>query len=141
MSHAITPELIDTVQLLAHYNISREQLVDLAILMGTDFSDGVKGIGAKKALKLVSDYGAIENMPAQLREPLGSVVTEVRQLFLSPTVTDNYAIAFNPPDRHGILRMLCGEREFSKERVTAALDRAFPNGTSFYESKRQPHDS
>src|SRR5262245_58312202 len=52
---AITPELIDTPDLLRHYNITREQLVDLAILVGTDFNEGIKGIGPKKALKLVSD--------------------------------------------------------------------------------------
>ena len=69
-------------------------------------------------------------MPPELREALGSAVPEVRQLFLNPTVTDNYAIAFNPPDRQGILRMLCDEREFSEDRVTAALDRAFPKGPS-----------
>src|SRR5687767_8668213 len=99
VSRAITPELIDTAQFLAHYSISREQLVDLAILIGTDFNEGVKGIGPKKALKLVSDYGAIDNMPADLREALGPVVSEIRQLFLKPEVTEDYEIAFNPPDR------------------------------------------
>lgn len=126
VSRAITPELIDTAQFLAHYNISRDQLVDLAIFIGTDFNDGVKGIGPKKAMKLVSDYGAIENMPADLREALGPAVPEIRELFLKPAVTETYDIAFNPPDRDGILRMLCNERDFSKDRVTAALDRAFP---------------
>src|SRR5919109_287071 len=46
---AITPELIDSQALLDHYHITREQLIDLAILIGTDFNDGVKGVGPKKA--------------------------------------------------------------------------------------------
>jgi flap endonuclease-1 len=125
VSRAITPELIETAQLLAQHNISREQLVDLAILIGTDFNAGVKGIGPKKALKLVSEYGAIENMPADFQEALGSAVPEIRRLFLQPNVTDNYDVVFNEPDRAGILHMLCDEREFSKDRVGAALDRAF----------------
>src|SRR2546426_887569 len=48
---AITPELIDIALLLEHYKITRSQLVDLAILVGTDFNEGIKGIGPKKALK------------------------------------------------------------------------------------------
>src|SRR5262245_54519904 len=53
---AITPELIDAAALLEQYGLTREQLVDVAILIGTDFNDGVKGIGPKKALKLVREF-------------------------------------------------------------------------------------
>src|SRR5262245_39120684 len=42
---AITPELINPGEMLAHYKITREQLIDLAILIGTDFNEGIKGIG------------------------------------------------------------------------------------------------
>src|SRR4030095_9617490 len=45
----ITPELILAESLLAAHGISREQLVDLAILVGTDFNAGIKGIGPTKA--------------------------------------------------------------------------------------------
>jgi flap endonuclease-1 len=123
---AITPELIDAPSLLAHYNLTREQLVDLAILVGTDFNDGVKGIGPKKALKLVSDCGSIDNMPSDIRDALGPVVTEIRNIFLRPDVTNDYAAEFKAPDRDSIVRFLCDEREFSRERVTAAINRAFP---------------
>jgi flap endonuclease-1 len=121
----ITPELIDTASLLDHYKITREQLVDLAILVGTDFNEGIKGIGPKKALKLVCDFGSIDNMSAEIREELGSGVREIREIFLRPQVTDDYACVFTPPDRDAIIRFLCDEREFSRERVIAALDRAF----------------
>jgi flap endonuclease-1 len=122
---AITPELIDTPQLLAHYGITREQLIDAAILVGTDFSDGVKGIGPKKALKLVSEFGSIEKMPSDIQEAAGATVAEIRQIFLQPEVTDEYQIVFKPPDVAGTIRFLCDEREFSRERVTAALERTF----------------
>lgn len=122
----ITPELIETASLLAHYNLTREQLIDLAILVGTDFNDGIKGIGPKKALKLVSEYGSIDNMSAGIREALGAVVSEVREIFLRPEITEAYSTEFTLPDRDGIIRFLCDDREFSRERVTAAIDRAFP---------------
>jgi len=121
----ITPELIDTTALLAHYKITREQLVDLAILVGTDFNEGIKGIGPKKALKLVTDCGSIENMPLDVQSILGPTVQDIRDIFLRPTVHDDYDIQFASPDIDGVVRFLCDEREFSRERVTAALERAY----------------
>ena len=49
----IVPETIVLERLLEGWGIDREALVDLAILVGTDFNDGIKGIGPKKALALV----------------------------------------------------------------------------------------
>src|SRR5262249_28454850 len=41
----IEPELIDLERLLAALQITRPQLIDLALLVGTDFNEGIKGIG------------------------------------------------------------------------------------------------
>ena len=122
---AITPELIETATMLDQYQITREQLIDLAMLVGTDFNDGVKGIGPKKALKLVSEFGSIENMPSEIREVLAPVAPAIREIFVRLEVTDDYRIEFSQPDVDGIIRFLCAEREFSRERVMAALKRCF----------------
>src|SRR5262249_15856826 len=76
---AITPELIELSVLLGHYGLTREQLIDLAILIGTDFNDGVKGIGPKKALKLVAEFGSIDSMATEIRESLGPRVQDIRE--------------------------------------------------------------
>jgi flap endonuclease-1 len=76
-------------------------------------------------LKLVSEFGLIENMPAEIRAAVGPAVEQIRQIFLVPEVTDAYEIQFGRPDFDGIVRFLCDEREFSRERVTAALERTF----------------
>ena len=123
---AITPELVDAGVMLQHYGITREQLIDLAILVGTDFNDGIKGIGPKKALKLVTDFGSIDNMPSEIREAAGPSVAAIREIFLRPEITGDYSIEFRRPDLDGIIRFLCDEREFSRERVRAALERAYP---------------
>ena len=122
---AITPELIEASTLLGHYGLTREQLIDVAILIGTDFNDGVKGIGPKKALKLVAEFGSIDSMPTDIRESLGPRVQDTREIFLNPAVTDDYEIRFAEPDLDGIVHFLCVEREFSRERVIAALERTF----------------
>jgi flap endonuclease-1 len=121
----IEPELIETNAMLEKYGITREQLVDLGILIGTDFNRGIRGIGPKKALKLVQDYGLIESMPSAVQESLGGSPDSIRSIFLSPLVTDEYSIQWREPDTDEIVRFLCDEREFSRERVTAALERAW----------------
>ena len=123
----IVPEVIELDRLLAAWGIAREQLVDLAILVGTDFNEGVRGIGPKKALKLVQQHGRIEAMPADIRDALGdgADVDAVRRIFLQPDVTDDFSVETTEPDLDGIVRFLCDEREFSRERVAAALERAF----------------
>jgi flap endonuclease-1 len=126
----IEPELIDLDRFLQALRITRTQLIDLAILVGTDFNEGVRGIGPKKALKLVQDHGAIERMPDAVRSAVGDV-DEVRQIYMQPSVTDTYDVQFGEPDFAAIVEFLCTEREFSKERVTAALARAFAERTLF----------
>jgi flap endonuclease-1 len=121
----IVPELIDLQRSLDAWRITHEQLIDLGILVGTDFNSGVKGIGPKKALKLVQEHGRIESMPDEIQQAIGSP-DAVRRIYLQPETTDDYDLTTRKPDRDGIVEFLCREREFSTERVTAALERAFP---------------
>jgi flap endonuclease-1 len=127
----IVPETIELDRLLGDWGISREQLVDLAILVGTDFNDGIKGIGPKKALKLVQQHGRLEEMPPDIRQALddSASIDEVRGIFLDPAVTDVFDTSPAEPDIDGIIRFLCEDREFSRPRVTAALERAFRERT------------
>ena len=87
----LEPEVIDTAALLEHYGITRDQLIDLAILVGTDFNDGIKGIGPKKALKLVQTHGRIESMPEEIRAQVPAFA-DVRAIYQSPEVTSTYEL-------------------------------------------------
>src|SRR5688572_9186147 len=112
----VIPEVIELETQFAAWGISRGGAIDLALLIGTDFNDGVRGIGPKKALALVKKHERIEAMPDEIREAVGDV-TALRSLYLSPAATDDYAIQFADPDREGVVRFLCDERQFSRERV------------------------
>ena len=129
----IVPEVIVLDRLLQGWGITREGLVDLALLVGTDFNDGIKGIGPKKALTLVQQHGRIEHMPERIQQALGDpeAIDEVRRIFLDPDVTDAFDVHQAEPDLDGIVRFLCDEHEFSRERVTAALERTFRERTLF----------
>jgi flap endonuclease-1 len=129
----ITPELIDATALLAHHQISRDQLIDLAILIGTDFNDGIKGIGPAKALKLVRTHGGIEHMPEEIRSHVPGYEA-VRTIYRTPAVTSDYTIAFHQPNDDAVIDFLLS-REFARERVVAALERM---KTKKMKGKRRP---
>ena len=122
-SRPLTPELIKLAENLRTLGITREQLVDLAILVGTDFNDGVIGIGPKKALKLVRDFGAIEEMPEEIKSKLSTNLNDVRQVFLKPRVLENYSLKRSGPNIKGLVEFLSDERGFNPLRVESLAGR------------------
>ena len=120
-------EVLDLHKFVQKQGITREELIDLAILVGTDFNDGVKGIGAKTALKLIKKYHSIEKIIAnsKIAEDTGIENYElVRDIFLVPDVSDSYEIVWHAPDVAKLKEMLCEEHEFAEERVCNALERS-----------------
>jgi len=122
----IKPELILLKELLSALGITREQLVDIAILLGTDYNPGgAKGIGPKRALKLIREYRALEKIVGIVKfVDLSVDPLEIKRLFLNPEVTSNYTVKWREPDVDKVIDLLCGEHDFSEERVRAALGRA-----------------
>lgn len=119
-------EVLNLKQFEEKQGISREELVDLGILVGTDFNEGIKGIGAKTALKLIKKYHSIEKMIAESRieEEAGIENYElVRDIFLHPAVTESYEIKWGAPDEAKVKEFLCVEHDFAEERVSKALER------------------
>jgi len=119
----LVPELIELEELLGHLEITREQLVDMAILIGTDFNKGAKGIGPKTALKLMKQYHSLEGLPDRYRSLLEESVGQVREIFMNPAVTSEYEIKYAGLKEGELRQFLCEERGFSKERVELAIRR------------------
>ena len=115
--------MIDLAVMLKGLSLTREQLIDAAILIGTDFNDGVKGIGPKTAVKLLRQHGQLENLPAETRSILPENLEEIRGYFLSPPTTDEYEILPQRPDLEGARRFLIEERDFTAKRVDEVLER------------------
>jgi flap endonuclease-1 len=115
----VSPERIVLADFLGGLKISREQLIQIGILVGTDFNVGVEGVGAKTGLKLVLK-GEFES---KLKEKMPDFdPAPVIDMFLHPPVTDDYAIAAGHPDAEGIRKMLCDGYDFSEERVNKAME-------------------
>jgi len=83
------PELMDLDATLDRHGISLEQLIDVAILCGTDFNPGVDGVGPKTAMRAITDHGdlwsALEAEGWQVPD-----ADRVRDLFRDPPVIDDY---------------------------------------------------
>ena len=121
----VEPRLIELAKVLAELSITREQLIDVGILIGTDFNpDGVKGVGPKTALKLIHEHGNLETLrltePAMVGPP---DVEAVRQIFLKPNVTTEYTLKWSTPKVEKVVQFLCGEHDFSEDRVRKAVSR------------------
>jgi flap endonuclease-1 len=129
----LKPEIIVLEEFLTDCGITRDQLVDLAILVGTDFNEGVKGIGPKTALELVKTYGKIENMPNEIKAEFVDSYQRIRKLFLEPDVNLNYEMHYGELQEEMVYHFLCQERGFSKRRVRTAVERM----KRFYSWERQ----
>jgi flap endonuclease-1 len=130
-SRPITPELIDLPRMLDALGITHPQLIDLGLLVGTDFHPGVNGIGPKKALALVKRHGAIEHMPSKVADAFDADLNRLRQIYLEPEVHDDYRVESGRCDVDGVVHFLCDEHAFGRDRVTAALERAFSSQKLF----------
>ena len=114
----VEPEFIELQAALSTLGVSRQQLVWMGILIGTDFDEGVKGIGPKKALKIVRDCKtlreAAERAGAQDEMPLFEAV---EYFFLNPPVDKGVKAQAERMDKEKIVKFLCGKHDFSEERV------------------------
>ncbi len=122
----VVPEIIEMAKTLRELGVTHEQLVDIGILVGTDYNpDGVRGVGPKSALKLIKEHGSLEATLPSLKDAAFPVEPRlIREVFIHPRVTDNYVLNWREPDVEGVLGFLCGEKDFSEERVQKALSRA-----------------
>jgi len=127
----VVPERIELPSVLAATGLTREQLVDFAILLGTDFNpDGFEGVGPATALKYLKKYGRLEEVK-ELREPLQSVnYREIRDLYLNPPVEKGIKPEWKPMDTEKVISFLVAEHSFSRERVEAAMARVKSSKTS-----------
>lgn len=115
-------EYYELDKVLRQLNITREELVDMGILIGTDFCEGLKGVGAKTALKL-AHKGQLKEKLAELQEQSTHDLNEVIELFLNHNVNTDYKIKWEKPKKDQLIEFLSYEHGFSQERVSKAADK------------------
>jgi flap endonuclease-1 len=130
ISRIVPPEVIDLEQMLRSLGLTHGQLIEAAILVGTDFNEGVRGVGPKTAVKLLREHGRLEDLPEKIRIALPPNVEEVRAYFRRPEVDEAPIVHAGDLDPKSLIEFLCGERGFSEHRVRGAVDRLASAGPS-----------
>jgi len=126
----IEPVYINLQKNLSNLGISLFQLVDIGLLIGTDYFPGIHGLGPKKALTLIRKHKQIEQVMANEKENYNfgeltpELIKKVRTIFLFPIVNENIEeITWNPPDKSRVFSRLCEEHFLNQERVRNNLDK------------------
>jgi len=113
----IGPEIIELEETLKQLGISREQLIILGILIGTDYNPGgVKGVGPKTAFDLVKKYKSMEVF-SHIEWNFDTSPEDILNFFLNPPVTEKYSLKWESPDIEAVKKLLCDEHDFSEQRV------------------------
>jgi flap endonuclease-1 len=74
-------------------------------------------------LKLLRKHGRLEDLPPEIRDQLTSDIDAIRDLYLNPPATDKYSLEEKPVQEQELIRFLCDERSFSRERVETMITR------------------
>ncbi|MHA1883877.1 MAG: 5'-3' exonuclease H3TH domain-containing protein [Promethearchaeota archaeon] len=124
-------EYVSLSKFLDTQGISREQLIEMGILIGTDFYPGIKGIGQKTALSLIKKYGSLENILKNKVQAGGkeiqldyAIIEPIKNIFLNPDVKKEYKLPKSKKiNFERIEELLVEQHNFSKQRVENALER------------------
>ncbi len=128
----IEPELMEFDATLKSLEINHTQLIWIGILLGTDFNDGIKGVGPKTALKIAKEAKSIEDIKRAVKEKYNAEfeldITEVQDLFLKPEVKEVSEKEIEEmlgavPNTEGIVKFMCDEHDFSTERIQKFSER------------------
>ena len=118
----VKQERIELESVLESLGLTREQLVMLGMVMGTDFNDGIHGIGPKKGLEMVKNYDSLEGLMEDEDFEWGSDndPEAVYDFFMNPPA-EEVEFEYGEPDREKITELLVNKREFSNDRVESKI--------------------
>lgn len=124
----VKPEVIVLNKVLDHLDLSLDQLIILAILVGTDYNPGgVKGIGPKTGLKLLKEYGndfAVIFEQVKWEESYPDLSwQEVFETIKQIKVTDDYNLEWKNINEDKLFELLVEGHDFSVERVKNKLEK------------------
>ncbi|MHA1753101.1 MAG: flap endonuclease-1 [Candidatus Helarchaeota archaeon] len=119
----VVPEIICLEDVLKSNNLTREQLIDIGIMIGTDFNDGVKGVGIKTALKLIRKYGNFGKAYKSEKFNFEGDYETIKNIFLKPKVNSQYIIKKYKPNFEKLKELLVNEYNFNETRVEKGISR------------------
>ena len=125
----VIPEEIDLEATLARNHVTRDQLIDIGMMVGTDFNGGLKRVGPKSALALIRKYGNLESVMAARNVSIDNYQM-VRELFRNPPYAEVQDLRFKQPDVEKLMDFLCEKHSFSVQRVKPYADSVLKSSNS-----------
>ena len=121
----VNPDMILLDENLKHLGISQDQLISLAMLVGTDFNmGGIKGIGPRSAIKLVkkheNNFDAMFN-EAKWGDNFEFEWKEVFGLIKHMKVNNDYELKWGQINEDKVMDLLVDKHDFSEERVKGQI--------------------
>ena len=110
-------EYLELNKVLEEIGLTREQLIDVALMVGTDFNEGIHGIGAKTGLKLIRNNSLEDILVQKGITDVSVEPDELRDIFLNHDVNTDYKIKFKSAKTDKLVEFMCEEHGFSESRV------------------------
>lgn len=142
----VKPSIIKLKENLKKWGIDIFQLVDIAMLIGTDYNKGIMGIGPKLALRFIKKFGHMESVIKNCASKFDfsklneKKIAEIRKIFLFPEVISKYSnFNWNYPQMEKIMEFLCEDHTLNSKRIKNNIIK-FTNNyekcTSFFKNKK-----
>jgi len=120
----VAPEIIHLDEVLKTLEITREQLVEIGIFIGTDYNPkGVSGLGPKRALAMIKEQTDAKSAIREKGLVIDFDTDEIKDLFLNFDTTSDYELEWGIPAEEKTIGILCDEHDFSVDRVKKGLAR------------------
>ena len=110
-------EYLELEKVLNDIDLTREQLIDVALMVGTDFNEGIHGIGAKTGLKLIRNNSLEDILVQKGITEVDVEPDELRDIFLKHEVNTDYDIKFKSAKKDKLVEFMCEEHGFSESRI------------------------
>ncbi|MEK6835727.1 MAG: flap endonuclease-1 [Nanoarchaeota archaeon] len=117
----INPELIELKEVLKNLGIKQDQLIILAILVGTDYNKGVPRIGPKTALRLVKEYKNYNILFKEVKAEFDW--KNIYATFKNMPIIKNYSLKWTSINFDKVKEILVDKHDFNQERVENNLVR------------------
>lgn len=111
-------------KVLEGLELNHDEFIDLCIMLGCDYTSSIKGVGPKRAIELIKTHRSLEKIIENLDTkkfpiPEDWNYKQARLLFQEPEVinTNEIDLKWLEPDEDGLIKFLCGDKQFNMERV------------------------
>lgn len=119
-------------KVLEGLELNKDEFIDLCIMLGCDYTNSIKGIGPKRAIELIKTHKSLEKIIENLDTKKFTVpedwnYQQARVLFQKPEVmdVDEIQLKWSDPDEEGLVKFLCGDKQFNEDRVRSGAKKLF----------------